>query len=196
MRYLILALLLTGCMEYSAPSDPRTITGIDPAAVQYVQLFEGWLGSSIGDIPIGLTTDIQAQAGTSGDTVGVCLVWTYSGGAYKEIFLDQNFFNAQNDAGKTSLIFHELGHCVLNRAHNTQDLSASSAEATEIGYDAPLSWMYPTMFYTQSYEATDSLLMLYYQSEMFYRADFIPWLSYEMLRAASANDNDWIVHGL
>lgn len=194
MRFAIVLLLLTSC-GFEALYDPRTIHGIDPAAAPYVATFEAKAGASIGDIPVGLTTNIQAEAGVSGDVVGVCVIWNSSNGPFKEVLLDYNFFHAQNDAGRTSLIWHELGHCYLNRAHNPQVVSGTT-DANDVNYpdsgEAPESWMYPYIWFTQYAYLTEDTLLIDYENEMFDRSDFIP-LSYEQIKRAAAGHNDWIV---
>jgi hypothetical protein len=47
-------------------------------------------------------------------TVGEC-VWNVITG--RKIILDQVHWQEWDDASKESLLFHELGHCVLHRAH-------------------------------------------------------------------------------
>jgi len=49
-----------------------------------------------------------------GETVGRCL--TFSNNT-KTIELDRNYWDAQEDLGKEFVIYHELGHCLLDRGH-------------------------------------------------------------------------------
>ena len=59
----------------------------------------------------------------TGDAVGQCL--TYDNGN-RRINVDQNFWQASNTLAKEFLIFHELGHCVLGRAHYDESNSNGS----------------------------------------------------------------------
>jgi len=192
----LLFLLLTSC-AFQPSQDPRTIVGVDPAAAPYVASFESALGSSIGDIPVALTTDIQSAPGvTSSDVVGVCEAWITSSGTYKEVLLDYDFFTNSNDAGRTALVWHELGHCVLNRAHNLEATNSSSCVPAQ---SLPMSWMYPYVFFTEDAYVTapaDSCMEPYYEGEMFTTSDWIPWLTDDMVIARAAGDPDWVVHDI
>ena len=49
-----------------------------------------------------------------GDAVGQCL--TFDQGS-REIVIDTEFWQSSNTISREFLVFHELGHCVLGRAH-------------------------------------------------------------------------------
>jgi len=88
----------------------------DPVFASFVQEFEikgkaltGNANFTIGDVPInfGDTEDPAFQ--------GVCFV--YSDGA-KEIIIRKSWWDTVNNQEyRESLIFHELGHCALDRDH-------------------------------------------------------------------------------
>ena len=48
-------------------------------------------------------------------TVAVCKL--YSTG-YREMVIEQSYWDNAGDYGKEELIFHELGHCVFNLGHD------------------------------------------------------------------------------
>ena len=55
---------------------------------------------------------------------------------HKDIVIKQPYWNTLGDYGREQLIFHELGHCALNRDHdNNKDI-----------YDCPMSIMYQFTF--------------------------------------------------
>jgi len=108
-KLLFISIFLYGCAPINQQSDPRDIKGIDPAFASYVQQFEVMYGHHIGDIPIQF-------APQSGQVIGECIVWNSQ---WREIKVDPYFWanEALDDTQREALIFHELGHCVLNRGH-------------------------------------------------------------------------------
>ena len=84
---------------------------------------------------------------------GVCQRWT---GGYSEIIIDKEFWEDENTTvnERIYLIFHELGHCDLNRDHSS--LTRSDGK--------PSSLMFP---YVMNFSDDD---MEYYFNELFGRA--------------------------
>lgn len=50
-----------------------------------------------------------------GSAVGVC-----NKQEVREILIDQKFWDTSSNLKKELIVFHELGHCFLNRVHNNQ----------------------------------------------------------------------------
>lgn len=48
-------------------------------------------------------------------TVAVCFRWS---DGYRDIDVNEKAWKETGDLGKEQLIFHELGHCILNREHD------------------------------------------------------------------------------
>lgn len=55
------------------------------------------------------------QGGQAEDAVGICNVGPNGG----TVTLDEKYWNRISDWSKKILIYHELGHCVLSRVHDT-----------------------------------------------------------------------------
>lgn len=147
MRYLLtLFLILSACAI--DPKDPRDLSGIDPAFVSLVKKFEGLLGHSIGDIPIGFSDDPSYA--------GQCLRWT-GAGYYREIKIYRGFWNGANDYQRENALFHELGHCALNRKHDEETIYWKA------GLYVPKSFMWPGVFFNNELEPLTS----YYENELF-----------------------------
>lgn len=130
MKYVLIpiALMLTACGQgFQTHSDPRTIVGVDPEFAPYVQSYTGYKGRGLNyDIPIQFA-DLQ------GNTVGLCTRWS---SGERQIQIDRDYWNNYLDDGeKYEVIFHELGHCDLNRDH---------VSTTNNG--VPNSIMYPYVF--------------------------------------------------
>jgi hypothetical protein len=90
-------------------------------------------------IKLGNANDYQPQE----NKIGYCLYQRDSGtvSMFEDVeesnivIIDQTFFNraSVSDVTRRELVFHELGHCILNRAHNETLVN-----------NAPISIMYPS----------------------------------------------------
>ena len=108
----------------------RTFKGVDPLFDQYLELYEILKGSRMGDIGIGFKKQNLP-------VIGRC---TFYIGGYKEISVDPEYWSLANDMQRTSLLFHELGHCDLGRMHESGDLSDGTKKSIMnyylIGWDS------------------------------------------------------------
>ncbi len=70
----------------------------------------------------------------------------------KAIVIDRSYWKTASNTGKEILIFHELGHCALDRDHNVKRVK-----------DKPISLMYPILTDEDSYtqNKTDYLRELF-----------------------------------
>jgi hypothetical protein len=144
-----------GCSQQAYQGDPRDITGINRAFIPFVQQFEAILGRSIGDIPIQFEDE-------NGYAVGQCIMWDYK---WREIKIDPTYWNhdALDDSARMALIFHELGHCVLNRDHVSTGWSFYDGVTI---WSVPTSLMSPYAFFS-NYPPYPSLKS-YYIEELFH----------------------------
>ena len=114
---------------------------IDTAFDSYVNKFESKINKKVN-------VDVKF-APQEHPTVGVCI--TYTNGQ-REIEIDQIYWEGASAAHKEVLIFHEFGHCILGRDHDTSLLD---------GYFMPKSIMYPYIFGDKYLEQEN-----YYLSEL------------------------------
>lgn len=152
MKYFCLVFITLCACNKALPNDPRTISGINSEMLPYVQYFESLLGRGIGDIPIQF---VRLQ----GSAVGECVSWSSE---YKEIRIDPDYWITLENSTRESLIFHELGHCVLNRDHDTEMMDYHSLLV-------PDSYMYPYMFYSDDLSALHN----HYLAELFSQSNTI-----------------------
>lgn len=83
----------------------------DPAFTPYIQEFEHYYGRSVNHIPIGFS-DLDKRV------AGVCYRSTMSSVTFSaHILIDRQYWDTITSYQKVNLIFHELGHCALNRPH-------------------------------------------------------------------------------
>lgn len=124
--YIALILLLSSCAP-APKDDPRTIVGINPVFQVHVDSYLRDKGSLLSyDIPIQF-------AKLSGINVAVCTRWS---SGYRQIEVDPDFWYSHSYTEQKEVIYHELGHCDLNRDHVT-DLDSNGI---------PKSIMYPYAF--------------------------------------------------
>lgn len=129
MKYLIIVIflgLVTGCGQ----GGPK----VDSGAKAYYDQFMAEAGSHRVAIPDWRNNNLNVviQGITDPDVAGTCDI---SAGSY-EVTLDSDYWALADDDEKTMLVFHELGHCLLDRDHRT-DLNSDGM---------PVSIMNPYLF--------------------------------------------------
>ncbi|GAA5219448.1 putative metallopeptidase [Membranihabitans marinus] len=104
---------LTGCYEDDIIADSLVES---PDEIQsYFKAFEEEA------LQRGLNYDVDSKniygefADLPDNTVGQC---SYSPDQPRKITLDQNYWNRASELEKEYLVFHELGHCYLEKLHN------------------------------------------------------------------------------
>ena len=131
--FIFTLLLLTSCglnAHLDKKNKPegfvRQFSTSDTTFSSFVKKFEdhakiktGNMNYQVNDIPINF-----------GDTederfVGVC--FTYSDGK-REIIIKADWWNRSSQSSRESLIFHELGHCALDRDHNDETITNTQGQ--------------------------------------------------------------------
>lgn len=116
MKILLLLIFLAACGKTSSAGlseDPvskeiRKQKTTDPEFETYVVEFEFEYGKSVKHIPINFG-DLEYNK------IGTCYSWD---SGKKEIEIDRDWWDDRStDSERVVLIFHELGHCALNRSH-------------------------------------------------------------------------------
>lgn len=122
---------LLGCVsEFNTnPSAQKEKPVIEPDFLSYVERFQQVTST---DVNIKITYKEQTYP-----TIGICYRYETN---YKEnnyIEIDPTHWNIMNESFREELIFHELGHCILMRDHDSLFLD-------NVGI--PKSIMYPYSF--------------------------------------------------
>jgi hypothetical protein len=86
--------------------------------------------------PIVMKFQVLEEQTSLGEIVGECSAIGYSI-PNATITIDPGFWNASTPITKQTLLYHELGHCILARVHTPSDLSIMNAVI-----DAPLNSLY------------------------------------------------------
>lgn len=123
-----LVLLLAAC----GPQPTTSRLGgavLDPAANAEVWAFEQALGLQV-TVSLGFWGDVSQLDGADPESVGLCL----GEGTTRQVWLDSGYW-ANHPECREALVFHELGHCQLDKDH---DDSVSSN-------GRPLSVMHPVV---------------------------------------------------
>lgn len=115
-------LLLFTCFTFLYCSDSGNEGFIDPAFQSYVDKFiaEAALRGDTLDSNLSGLSIIFEENGSTTDYAGVCR--DRLGLSANEIGIERGFWNESEESAKEWLIFHELGHCVLDRDHDNQKL--------------------------------------------------------------------------
>ena len=135
-----LTLFLSSCGMHSSfyqdfivrdRSSVRKYNQTDPVFNQYIRSFETagkkYTQNSnfkVGDIPINFGV-IEGNKNVQ----GICHVYT---SGEREIIIRKSWWKNADKASKESLVYHELGHCKLDRDHKEDDLSVPSFKGASI----------------------------------------------------------------
>lgn len=116
--------------------------GVDPELLPYVRSFEEAYGKSIGDIPVNFG-DIKGNFGEPGakNTGGTC---TFRGDGRREVTISRktwDLFKERFQSFMEPMIWHELGHYVLDRDHTSAKMAIETSEGE---MEVAASVMYPT----------------------------------------------------
>lgn len=120
MKRLIPLLLLISCGKslpdfLNIKGSPVKKSKTDPAFSQFVESFSRQFNVGV-KVPI-VFKNIKSRY------AGVCL--KYSSG-YREIQINPTHWKNYSLEQREQLIYHELGHCVLNRGHNDKLMEANT----------------------------------------------------------------------
>ena len=131
IKYIILVTLISGCSKEKIQVIPNEFQS-------YVDMFfaEGnqrGLNTNLDDV------DLRIQFGTlSGTTAGQCSFQSNT------VTIDQNKWNSMTEEKKVWLIFHELGHCILDRQHKNERMEngecISIMKGIENNFDCSLNY--------------------------------------------------------
>jgi hypothetical protein len=120
---------------------------------KYVQRFADDAQAQGNDVSARLSPDLQIQFGSldayGSGVIGLC----ETSGSMRQVTFDPDFWDQVSETQRQLLVHHELGHCVLYRAHRSELLSSG----------AYASIMYPIILSSATYTANPA----YYLNELF-----------------------------
>lgn len=164
-----LAVILMSFFSLMSCANKKNVYQVDSRLAPYYDLFlqVGKINGSDYSTDNLILEIIDIDKVKNPDTVGYCTVHTdqrlvnpvqseYM--VVPKVSIDKKFFMTASHQAKINLIFHELGHCVLNRSH----------DETYGQYGYPKSLMYPLIMYDDySTDIFIELLSVYYYQELF-----------------------------
>lgn len=155
-----MGLLVLSLSSACAPDHPSTLKKgtIDSAFLTFTSSFEDMYGGPITGIDIVFATQEYP-------TIGMCKVWDYTTYTKKVIEIDPEYWYSERTSNyaRTGLIYHELGHCLLDRRH-TEDKFYYTPEGKSYTVTVASSIMYPTNFFSALYAPLQS----YYFTELLF----------------------------
>lgn len=154
---LILSLGLIGCAQ------EKTVN-INGEFSVYLDRFESLAAQYNRSVDFSNLVVTYDDSLSGSNTLGVCR----SGGSSSPmITINTKFWKSASvsNSAREQLMFHELGHCVLGRPHNSQTVFASDSSYTPI----PVSIMHP-----------------YHLSRAFYEGNYSQYLSELFLQVSSS----------
>ncbi len=165
---LLTAISLSGCGKSSNDS-PKPLPPTYGIEAQFNNLVEDFYaqanlrGVSLPRNLVVSAKDTLSDTSLPANTIGVCY-YPYSQRQYPYVEIKKAFWDSANDEARRNLIFHELGHCLLYRAHEP-----ATQFAPNVGRSIPLSIMYPYILMTMSGDVITFYLdhLLDYFNELF-----------------------------
>lgn len=107
MKYVLLMVYLISNLACGRGPKP-----IDPAFKVYADMFEHY-SQVYNNVQVA---DIRMEFGPEADNIlGVCVI---EDGYYVKIVINEKHWSSLKDYEKELVILHELGHCVMEKAHN------------------------------------------------------------------------------
>ncbi len=95
--------------DVAAAKSPATFV-TDPVFHEYIEDFMRYHTQNVDQVPIAF--------GDVGDYAGMCWrLWVGDAFIYGYIKIDKKNWDTSSEEQRTNLIFHELGHCAMNRDH-------------------------------------------------------------------------------
>lgn len=121
MRYLIIALLMSGC---GSPS--TEFEGIDQAFEPYIEL----LSKEFSVRGRGLELNLPINFKDLGSEVdGLCKEHKRGGRTAHEIFINPSRWEGMSDDMRLAVLTHEIGHCVYGRGHDDEVIELEGEQA-------------------------------------------------------------------
>lgn len=104
---IVVGMVMIGCGKEKTETRDLKVH-VDSELEQYALEFEQ---------EMGVNTDyISMMFGDlSGLQMGLCTSWS---DGRREITIDKEYWDEQDDLGKEQLMYHELGHCAMNLSHD------------------------------------------------------------------------------
>lgn len=129
LKYIVIALTLHLCLVSCSKDEAQVIESELQTHFTNFEIEANAHGISIDISSIDINGYIQNIE--SSGTLGQCK--SYSDGSQK-VIIDDKYWNRITEKEKEYIVFHELGHCLLNREHNdTKDENGNCKSIMQSG---------------------------------------------------------------
>ena len=120
--YMSMVLMLASCAPKSK-SERKGVISVDQELAPYFELFkqraaEHGKNLNISSITIKFEGELGKDASGTSEILGLCTMWREDDESYPEIKIDRTDYALLSNVRREALLFHELGHCLLNRVHD------------------------------------------------------------------------------
>ncbi len=92
------------------------------------------LNPNVSGLTVNFTTDLPANV------LGSCTM------GQKRVRINENLWSILSAAGREELVFHELGHCVLNRGHDNTEIAGIPVSIMNAYHLGPTIYADPTLY--------------------------------------------------
>lgn len=137
MRALLVCLLLTGCGANQVAAQPAVI---DQTFYQLVYQFQADSITYHHPVTVNYSITFQPQ-------VAPILARCVTNGDHKEILVDPTAWFTRDVCSRTSIIYHEMGHCSLGRGHRNDYAPNHLPQSLMNMYAVPGAWFCPNRNY-------------------------------------------------
>lgn len=114
-KYLTLIFILMGCGKF--PSDVKDRKGSPPRHTTN-PIFQPYVDKFNSELKVHSTVPVIFGEMDS-KYAGLCYKWT---NGYREVVIWKGHWDLLGEEQKEQLIFHELGHCKLDKGHNNRNV--------------------------------------------------------------------------
>lgn len=124
-------LLLAGCgQDTTAPRTTAQPAPVDPEFIPYVSAFEQHYSVNAS----GTGISFAPQTSFPGTIIGYC--------DGKNVTIDSDYWAIAGDKERLLLVFHELGHCVLQHGHDKDLDPTTGCPLSVMNPYLPTEWCY------------------------------------------------------
>lgn len=114
---IFLSLTLSACSDDKTPDPPPTVDELRPHVERFDNHYDG-------DWPERFEVFLEVIDDCDDDScvAGYCLTDIDGGGIFREVAIDIDTWAELTEIRREALIFHELGHCVMDLDHTEPDV--------------------------------------------------------------------------
>lgn len=138
-------------------AQPEVIYQTDPAFQALLEKFQALARHNDRNVTADVAIIFGETRPNGGRAIGYCQIRDQQ----NLIVIDRNYWNNQDSLTQESIMFHELGHCLLMRPHRQQYRVSDLTPISLMHPQVIKSWLYEPYYYD-------------YQDELFGFTEYVP----------------------